>query len=38
MDDLLNTVIEARIVFDEEYDLARMYLLQPTVAAPAETK
>jgi len=31
---LLGKVIEARIVFDEEYDLARMYLIQPTVAAP----
>lgn len=33
MRELLAEVIEARIVFDEEYDLARMYLDQP-IAAP----
>jgi len=32
---LLGAVIEARIVFDEEYDLARMYLSLPAAASPA---
>jgi tetratricopeptide (TPR) repeat protein len=32
---LLGSVIEARIVFDEEYDLARMYLLQPVPPSSA---
>lgn len=30
--ELLGEVIEARIVFDEEYDLARMYMVAPSVA------
>lgn len=32
--ELLGQVVEARIVFDEEYDLARMYLVQPTLPGP----